>query len=185
MNKLKKRTFPRNISNVILVTFLTLFVNSVVANSSPKSEPTRCVYPGTLGGTTLYNNSYVALKTDPETPLEQCDFGASCRQDKRLDNGKAQCIRSTTNLASPYYNYGCGAYTEHVLFQTNLEVDCRCRVTGTGHKYLDPNDKNTDPEEGIVNCANPNKQMKTKWAVKYGKGPKFDAWRKQKGATRW
>ena len=171
-------------TSAVFVIFISFFVGNVSANSAPKSEPTRCVYPGTLGGTTLYNNSYVALKSDPETPLEQCDFGASCRQDKRLNDGKAQCIRSTTNVESPYYNYGCGTYTEHVLFPTNLEVDCRCRVTGTGHKYLDPNDKNTDPAEGIINCANPTNQMKRKWPVKYGTGPKFDAWRRN-GITRW
>lgn len=185
MNKFRTTNFLQNFIAGILVTSLVLFVNNTFANSSPKSEPSRCVYPGALGGTTLYNNSFVALKSDPKTPIEQCDFGSSCRQDKRLDNGKAQCIRSTTNEESPYYNYGCGAYTEHILFQTNLEVDCRCRVTGTGHKFLNPNDKNVDPEEGIINCANPNKQMKTKWPVKYGKGPKFDVWKKAKGATRW
>lgn len=180
MNKLKKMSFLGG----ILITFMVFFSNNAIANSSPKSELSICVYPGSLGGTTLYNNSYVALKSDPKTPIEQCDFGSSCRQDKRLDNGKAQCVRSITNEESPYYNYGCGTYTEHVLFPTNLEVDCRCRVTGTGHKYLDPNDKNTDPEEGIINCANPTNQMKRKWPVKYGKGPKFDAWRRN-GITRW
>ena len=184
MNKLKTINFFKSFSNVVLVAFLALFANGAAAKPVPKSEPTQCVYPGSLGGTTLYNNSYVALKTDPETPLEQCEYGSSCRQDGRLDNGKAQCIRSITNVESPYYNYGCGAYTEHVLFPTKLEVDCRCRVSGTGHKYLDPNDKNTDPEEGIINCANPTNQMKRKWPVKYGKGPKFDAWRKN-GITRW
>lgn len=178
------KSIQTNFLSTIIVTFLTIFTNNAIANSSPTSEPSICVYPGSLGGTTLYNNSYVALKSDPKTPIEQCDFGESCRQDKRLDNGKAQCIRSTTNEESPYYNYGCGAYTEHILFQTNLEVDCRCRVTGTGHKYLDPNDKNTDPEEGIINCANPTNQMKRKWPIKYGKGPKFDAWTKN-GITRW
>ena len=94
MNKFEKTNFP----SVIIVTFLALFVDNAIANSSPKSEPTRCVYQGPLGGTTLYNNSYVALKSDPETPIEQCDFGSSCRQDKRLDNGKAQCILSLIQL---------------------------------------------------------------------------------------
>jgi len=180
MNKLKQTNFL----SIIIVTFMALFVKNAIANSSPKSEPSICVYPGPLGGTTLYNNSFVALKSDPKTPIEQCDFGASCRQDKRLNNGKAQCVRSTTNEESPYYNYACGTYTEHILFPTNLEIDCRCRVTGTGHKYLNPNDKNTDPMEGIINCANPTNQMKRKWPVKYGKGPKFDAWRRN-GITRW
>ena len=188
MNKHKTSVLSQSFLSVTfltLLTFLTFFASNAFANSSPKSEPTRCVYPGPLGGTTLYNNSYVALKSDPKTVIEQCEYGSSCRQDNRLDNGKAQCIRSTTNVESPYYNYACGAYTEHILFQTNLEVDCRCRVTGTGHKYLNPKDKNVDPEEGIVNCANPNKQKKSKWPVKYGKGPKFDVWYKESGITRW
>jgi hypothetical protein len=184
MNKYQTTVLSQAFLSATLVTFMALFTSNAFANSSPKSEPTRCVYPGPLGGATLYNNSYVALKSDPKTVIEQCDFGSSCRQDKRLDNGKAQCIRSITNEESPYYNYGCGAYTEHILFPTNLEVDCRCRVTGTGHKYLDPNDKNTDPNEGIINCANPTNQMKRKWPIKYGKGPKFDAW-KRNGITRW
>ena len=168
-----------------LLVVVSLMFTTLYANSSPKSEKTRCVYPGPLGGSTLYNNSYVALKTDPKTPLEVCEFGASCRQDNRLDNGKAQCIRSTTNKKSPYYDYACGQFTEHVIFQTNLEVDCRCRVGGTGHRYLDPYDKNVDPEEMIINCTRGEAQMKNKWPVKYGKGPKFDAWKKERGSTRW
>jgi len=169
------------------ITFLVISIlsSNLLANSSPKSEKTRCVYPGPLGGSTLYNNSYVALKSDYKTPIEVCEFGSSCRQDKRLDNGKAQCIRSLTNTKSPYYNYACGQFTEHILYKTALEIDCRCRVGGTGHTYLDPNDPKVDPEEMIINCANPDKQMKNRWPVKYGKGPKFDAWTKERGATRW
>jgi hypothetical protein len=180
MNKLKKRNFL----GVISVIFMIVFVNNTLAKAVPKSEPTQCIYPGTLGKTTLYNNSYTVLKSDPKTPIEMCEYGSSCRQDTRLNNGKATCVRSITNEKSPYYNYGCGTYTEHVLFPTNLEVDCRCRVTGTGHKYLNPNDKNTDPMESIINCSNPTNQMKRKWPVKFGKGPKFDAWKKN-GITRW
>jgi len=185
MNKIQTTNFLQKCLGMLSITFLVIFATNASAIPAPKSEPTRCVYPGPLGKTTLYNNSYVALKSDPKTIIEQCEFGASCRQDKRLDNGKAQCVRSMTNKKSPYYNYGCGIYTEHILFPTNLEVDCRCRVTGTGHKYLNPKDKNVDPMESIINCQNPTNQMRRKWPIKYGKGPKFDAWKQQKSATRW
>jgi hypothetical protein len=184
MYKLQKTNFVQKNLGVILIAFLFIFINNAVAKAVPKSEPTQCIYPGPLGGTTLYNNSYVALKSDIKTPIQMCEYGSSCRQDTRLNNGKATCVRSITNKKSPYYNYGCGTYTEHILFPTNLEIDCRCRVTGTGHKYLNPNDKNTDPMESIINCQNPTNQMKKKWPVKFGKGPKFDAWRRN-GITRW
>ena len=104
MNNSQTTNFLQKISSVMLISFMLIFVNSALAKSSPK-EPTQCVYPGPLGKTTLYNNSYVALKSDPKTIIEQCEFGASCRQDKRLNNGKAKCVRSTTNKKSPYYNY--------------------------------------------------------------------------------
>jgi hypothetical protein len=47
MNKIKSTNFL----GVILVVFMALFINSAFANSSLKSEPTRCVYSGSLGDT--------------------------------------------------------------------------------------------------------------------------------------
>jgi len=69
-----KKFNKRNYISILLATCLAILSNNALAKAVPKSEPTQCIYPGTLGKTTLYNNSYAVLKSDPNTPIEMCEF---------------------------------------------------------------------------------------------------------------
>ena len=156
---------------------------------------TRCLYTNVQSN--LYEPSQVirvrrgiGSREEPEDLLEECGFGSMCNTDKLVNDGEAYCGRSVDNPESPYENFSC-TFSEWMRHPTKLEVDCRCRIVGdgqggaggTGNAYADPLNidvtQGARPGGGIINCAIAGHQMTKRWPIKYGNGPKFDAWYKQ------
>jgi len=160
----------------------------------------------------LYDDTYVvreractesSAEIDPADIVDTCGFGQVCFVDDydetdhdQRNEGQAFCARSVTDEGSPYLDFGCDAvFTEYMRYPTDLEVDCRCRISGvsgsqanggSGADPADPND--TDPETGhprgaIKNCSQPGVVDDHQWPVAYGDGPVFSDY--NPGASTW
>jgi hypothetical protein len=155
-----------------------------------------------LGGSisSLYEVTYIAKQRscasavpDPADFVADCGFGTVCFQEAEYNGGAPLCHRSidASQAGKPYYDFGCGTFSEWLRHPTRLEIDCRCRTTGdgqggaggTGNAFADPN--HTDVATGgrpggpIINCGAPNTMAANVWPVAYGAGPSFNAWLQQ------
>lgn len=133
------------------------------------------------------------VRFEPNDLLERCDWGTVCFQEEEFNGGEATCTRSidAKHADKPYYNHGCGTFSQWIRNPTKLEIDCRCRTVsdgrggngGTGTGFADPN--NLDLAQGgfpagpIVNCASPTGYMDVEWPIQYGQGPSFNEWFQQ------
>ncbi len=130
---------------------------------------------------------------EPNDLLERCDWGSVCFQEEEINDGEALCRRSIDAIHAdkPYYNHGCGTFSQWLRRPTKLEIDCRCRTVsdgrggegGTGSGFVDPNDVDITmggfPAGPIVNCASPAGYLDAVWPIEYGQGPAFKAWYEQ------
>jgi len=130
---------------------------------------------------------------DPTDFIEDCGFGNVCFHEVDFNGGAPLCHRSIAASQSdkPYYDYGCGTFPMWQRNPTELQVDCRCRITadseggasgtiGAGNGYVDPTQEPPYyPGGPVLNCATSATMLTETWPVAFGAGPHFDAWYQQ------
>ncbi len=141
--------------------------------------PARCLYG--LGTPSLQQDTSIVRDTTcgGQVTVEQCDFGSRCFQEAGYNNGEPECARSidSSQATSPYYDYGCGNFSDHVRHKTSLEVDCRCRIYGfggMGSDYADPV-TGASPGRPLQHCDSVFEVHDLTWPIPAGSGPKMIA----------
>ncbi|MCB9670806.1 MAG: hypothetical protein H6734_15100 [Alphaproteobacteria bacterium] len=138
------------------------------------------------GGDGLYDLTSIVdtSSCEADATIETCDFGTKCYQETGFFGDQPVCARSVTTeaAASPYYDNSC-SFADWVRHPTDLDIDCRCRVTGDGGSgggYVDPTTQ-ANPGNAIINCRPLGELVGQAWPLAYGSGPSFMAYHTNAG----